>query len=337
MKKLPAPWRITFDTNPDLCNLHCIMCEEHSEYGNKGKNNRLMNPVIIEKVVSSAVPRGLKEIIPSTMGEPLLYPHFNIILRIARNGNVKMNLTTNGTFPRLGAREWGERILPIASDVKISINGSIPQISERIMKGLNHKKQMQNIVEFIQVRDGVRRSGKNWPTVTFQVTFLESNFPDMENILKKAIDMDADRFKGHHLWITWPELKEESLRRNKEAIYRWNELVKRLKRIAQNALRPSGNRIKLDNIYQIDMNGNEVNRSDWLCPFLGREAWIAWDGAFNVCCSPDDLRQSLGYFGNVLENDFMDLWNSKKYKDLLKNWGEYDVCKECNMRRPEDA
>lgn len=28
----PAPWRITFDTNPDDCNLSCIMCEEHSIY-----------------------------------------------------------------------------------------------------------------------------------------------------------------------------------------------------------------------------------------------------------------------------------------------------------------
>lgn len=27
-----APWRITFDTNPDDCNLRCIMCEEHSIY-----------------------------------------------------------------------------------------------------------------------------------------------------------------------------------------------------------------------------------------------------------------------------------------------------------------
>jgi hypothetical protein len=27
-----APWRITFDTNPDDCNLSCIMCEEHSIY-----------------------------------------------------------------------------------------------------------------------------------------------------------------------------------------------------------------------------------------------------------------------------------------------------------------
>ena len=29
------PWRITFDTNPDDCNLQCLMCEEHSPFSPK--------------------------------------------------------------------------------------------------------------------------------------------------------------------------------------------------------------------------------------------------------------------------------------------------------------
>ena len=29
---MSVPWRITFDTNPDHCNYHCTMCEEHSPY-----------------------------------------------------------------------------------------------------------------------------------------------------------------------------------------------------------------------------------------------------------------------------------------------------------------
>ena len=27
-------WRVTIDTNPEDCNLKCIMCEEHSPYSN---------------------------------------------------------------------------------------------------------------------------------------------------------------------------------------------------------------------------------------------------------------------------------------------------------------
>jgi glycosyltransferase involved in cell wall biosynthesis len=29
---MPGPWRVTFDTNPDDCNLRCVMCEEHSPF-----------------------------------------------------------------------------------------------------------------------------------------------------------------------------------------------------------------------------------------------------------------------------------------------------------------
>jgi glycosyltransferase involved in cell wall biosynthesis len=105
-----GPWRITFDTNPDTCNLRCVMCEEHSPHSPlqirrkaAGQPRRLMPIELLRKVVEDAAPNGLREIIPSTMGEPLLYDHFEEIIAICRQHGVKLNLTTNGTFPRLGA------------------------------------------------------------------------------------------------------------------------------------------------------------------------------------------------------------------------------------------
>ena len=82
-ENLKGPWRITFDTNPDDCNLLCIMCEEHSKYNiKKLKEYRIMNFELIEKVVEEIMPFGLKEIIPSTMGEPLLYSNFHELLEL---------------------------------------------------------------------------------------------------------------------------------------------------------------------------------------------------------------------------------------------------------------
>lgn len=130
ISKGPGPWRITFDTNPDTCNLKCIMCEEHSEHSllqlqrkAADKPRRLMPFEMIERVIADAAPHGLREIIPSTMGEPLLYDQFEGILDLCHRYGVKLNLTTNGTFPRLGVEEWAKRIVPVTSDVKISWNG----------------------------------------------------------------------------------------------------------------------------------------------------------------------------------------------------------------------
>ncbi|MGC8581677.1 MAG: radical SAM protein [Thermoplasmata archaeon] len=330
--KLPGPWRITFDTNPHLCNLHCIMCDTHSIYNpEKVKNDHIMQFWIIEKVVKSALPY-LKEIIPSTMGEPLLYRDFSKIIELAMRYNIKINLTTNGTFPIYGVEKWGKAVLPVASDVKISMNGINRETGESIMVGINHKKQIDNIIKFVNIRDEVRHTGTNWPTVTLQVTFMERNLKELPDILRFAIDKGIDRLKGHHLWITWPQIKGESLKKNTETISKWNDMVDTLYDIVKS----TGSKLKLANIHKLPIENNENVPEEFICPFLGKEAWIAWDGTFNVCCAPDVMRRTFGYFGNVKDKDLIELWNSDAYNNLIDNWGTNYVCRICNMRRPKD-
>jgi wyosine [tRNA(Phe)-imidazoG37] synthetase (radical SAM superfamily) len=101
-------WRITIDTNPEDCNLKCIMCEEHSPYSDfiptlfkeTGVKRRRMKFATVEDIFLQAEKLGVKEIIPSTMGEPLLYKEFDKIFELAEQKNIKINLTTNGTFPK---------------------------------------------------------------------------------------------------------------------------------------------------------------------------------------------------------------------------------------------
>ena len=336
LQKLRGPWRITFDTNPDDCNLHCIMCEEHSYYNKRRNKRRLMEFRLIEKVIKNSIDFGLTEIIPSTMGEPLLYPRFENFVNLVKRNNLKINLTTNGTFPRLSVKNWGDLILPVASDVKISVNGATKETTEALMAGIDFKKQFSNISEFVRLRDRIAANGLNHPTVTFQVTYMEKNLEELPDLLKIAIKMDIDRFKGHHIWITHPELKNESLKRNRDSVKRWNDTVEKLRKIADEYQLMDGRKIRLENLYKLPYgNAYFTSSKSWFCPFLGREAWIAWDGTFNVCCAPDNLRKTLGYFGNVNESNLNDLWNGVNYNGLVRNWGNYNVCKNCNMRKPE--
>jgi len=332
---LDGPWRITFDTNPDQCNLHCIMCEEHSRYNqHQNKENRVMNFDIIQKVIEETVNFGLKEVIPSTMGEPLLYESFLSLIELIKKHELKLNLTTNGTFPKLGVEKWAELILPIASDIKVSINGATKGINESVMEGINHENQIKNIKTLIEVRDEIIKNKVNKPTITFQVTFMDRNLTELPVLLQKAINMNVDRFKGHHVWITHPQIERESLNRNKEAIIKWNLAVIKMKEIVEKSRLQNGSKIKLENIYPINSTSVSKIPDDFICPFLGQEAWIAWDGTFNNCCAPDPLRKSFGYFGNVKEMNFMKLWESQNYSELVGSWGKSDVCKICNMRRP---
>ena len=335
------PWRITFDTNPDDCNLHCIMCEDHSPYSatqsdrrKSGSPKRRMDIDLIRKVMEDSRGKGLREIIPSTMGEPLLYRQFDEILDLCAEYGVKLNLTTNGTFPKRGAEAWAERIVPVTSDVKVSWNGATKATHEKVMLGSNWETIIENIRTFIRVRDSHAVAGGNDCRVTLQLTFMEINVSELPGIVKLAAGLGVDRVKGHHLWVHFNQMRRQSMRRSPEAIERWNHKVESAYEIAEHYRLPSGDRVMLENIFKLDEDGERDIAPDGICPFLGQEAWVASDGRFNPCCAPDVLRKTLGYFGNVNHTSLYDIWEGAEYRNLRSNYMKNALCQGCNMRRP---
>lgn len=338
---LPGPWRITFDTNPDDCNLHCIMCEEHSPHSplqqarrDAGKPPRRMPIELIRKVLAESRGTGLREIIPSTMGEPLLYAHFEEIVALCAEHGVKLNLTTNGTFPRLGARAWAERIVPVASDVKISWNGATKETAERIMVRTNWESVLENVREFISVRDTLAAAGGERCRVTFQLTFLETNVGELGAIVRLAASLGVDRVKGHHLWAHFDQIKPLSMRRSPEAISRWNRAVGEARNAAERHRLPDGRKVLLENIFDLDPDEPAEIAAGGPCPFLGQEAWISAEGRFNPCCAPDAQRRSLGEFGSVNEVGIRSIWNGQAYRGLVAGYASRALCRGCNMRKP---
>lgn len=339
----PGPWRITFDTNPDDCNLSCTMCEDHSPYSDTQANRRLagrakrrMDIALIRRVMEESRGTGLREIIPSTMGEPLIYPHFDSIIDMCAEFGVMLNLTTNGTFPKRGARAWAERIVPVASDVKISWNGATKATQERVMRGANWERVVANLKAFIAVRDEHAESGGNRCRVTLQTTFMEVNVRELPGMVRLAAETGVDRVKGHHLWVHFAQMRGESMRRDPDAIARWNETVKEARETAERHRLPNGEKVLLENIFPLDPNGDADIAPNGECPFLGEEAWVASDGRFNPCCAPDALRRTLGDFGNVQDAGIRAIWRSAEYERLRADYMNIPLCRGCNMRRPAE-
>ena len=342
--KQPGPWRITFDTNPDTCNMRCVMCEEHSPHSplqatrrREGRPRRTMPVDLIRRVIADAAARGLREIIPSTMGEPLLYEHFEEIVELCSECDVRLNLTTNGTFPRLGADAWAERIVPVASDVKISWNGATKATHEAIMIGARWETMLENVRAFIAVRDAHAAGGGNRCRVTFQLTFMEANVTEIAGIVRLAARLGVDRVKGHHLWTHFGEIEAQSMRRNPDAIRRWNEAVLEAREAAAERMLPNKQTVLLENIDLLDEDGATHDLAPGgRCPFLGREAWVSAEGRFDPCCAPDAERRTLGEFGNLHERSLMDIWHGDAYRTLAATYRNRTLCLRCNMRRPVD-
>jgi len=338
----PGPWRITFDTNPDHCNYNCIMCECFSPYSktkeeriNAGIKKRVMPIETIRKIINESKDTPLTEIIPSTMGEPLLYKDFDEIINLCHQYNLKLNLTTNGSFPIKGAKKWAELLIPICSDIKFSINGATKQINEKIMLGSVWEDQLNNIKTLIEVRDEyARKNPNNRCQLTFQVTFLESNINELAELVRLAISLGIDRVKGHHLWAHFDEIKNLSMRRNIDSIQKWNNVVREIYVIQQNNFLPNKKKIILENIYILNEDASKDIAPGGPCPFLGKEAWINTEGKVSPCCAPDNLRKTLGDFGSILEQSIEDIFISDKYQNLRMNFLNNDLCKDCNMRKP---
>lgn len=319
----PSPWRITFITNPDRCNLHCKMCDTFSD-DNRHRLKELRRPEmdfsVVEKTVTALAYHGLKEIIPSTMGEPLLYSHFEKFVDLCEKFGLKMNLTTNATFPK-GVEFWAEKLLGVISDVKFSINGINPAINEAIMCGIDTRKQLANIEYYLNLR----RKHHNHSTVTLQCTFMKSNLYELENIIRWAIDHGVDRVKGHHLWKTSVSLDCEMLRTAENAPL-WNVVCNKCHAIADG-------KIRLENFTPIDLAAPAIDADDTFCQFLGQELWIEYDGSYQICCCPSEVRKEFGNFGNVATLNPLEMWNSLKYRSFIESWGESEICRTCNMRR----
>ena len=336
-------WRITIDTNPEDCNLKCVMCEEHSPYSNfipelykeTGVMRRRMKFETVEAIFRQAHKLGVKEIIPSTMGEPLLYEGIEMIFELSQYYKIKINLTTNGTFPRLGVKEWAKLIIPNTTDIKISWNGATKETAEKVMIGLNFDRVTENVKALISYRNEHFQQTGYYCRITFQLTFMQNNMHELADIIRLAAQLGVDRVKGHQLWAHFDEIKGLSMKASKESATQWNEYVIEAYKAREIYRKPDGKMVILENIIPIHEKEELELPESYECPFLNKELWISATGVISPCCAPDKLRKSLGTFGNIEEMSIEEVLSSPAYRELAEDYKKKHLCKTCNMRKPK--
>jgi MoaA/NifB/PqqE/SkfB family radical SAM enzyme len=336
-------WRLTLDTNPEDCNFSCIMCEEHSNFSNfkqkllntTGLRRRLMPKEWLEKIFKEAKTLGIKEVIPSTMGEPLLYKHFDTIIELCKINDIKLNQTTNGSFQIKSIEEWSRLIVPITSDIKISWNGATKETSEKIMQGSDYDTNLQNVKTLIKYRDEYFEKTGYYCRITFQLTFMQNNMHELVDIIKLASKLGIDRIKGHHLWTHFEEIENLSFKYSKNSIERWNKIVAKALETQEEYGKTNSDKIIFDNIYPLQFQEKTEIPESYECPFLKKELWISATGKISPCCAPDELRNTLGDFGTYPQTNIKEVIESEMYTDLCNNYKKIPLCRTCNMRQPK--
>jgi MoaA/NifB/PqqE/SkfB family radical SAM enzyme len=321
------------------------MCEEHSPFSDfipnlfkeTGVKRRRMDIETVRNLFAQAAELGVKEIIPSTMGEPLLYKEFDQIFELARFHGIKINLTTNGTFPKKSVNDWAKLIVPNTSDVKISWNGATAETARLVMKDLDFEKAVSNVKELIRVRDEHFQKTGEFCRVTFQLTFMQNNMHELADIIKLAASLGVDRVKGHHLWAHFDDIKGLSMKATPESRNQWNRFVEEAHQVCEDYRKPNGEKVLLENIIPIQEATNQDVPETYECPFLGKELWVSATGKYSPCCAPDELRKSLGDFGTTYNYSLQEVFRSPQYRNLVQNYKSMPLCQTCNMRKPIES
>lgn len=284
--------RLTLLTNPDMCNLHCPLCflEQRGRKFGMGE----MPFEVARHAIELALPHGLREVIPSTMGEPLLYSYFDKLLGLCRAHGVPLNLTTNGSFPGVwGSDEGMTRLLAACSDIKVSCMGWGESFCE-MMPGLTFDKWKRNVERLVELRkqwgeaEGLKAENREaeslkagcarGATVSLQVTLHRKNFEAAAEILQWAESIGVDRIKWNlpvFLSVAPAGMRER---------YGLSDVeIDTLRgRIASEKVRCEGSLFFESR--KLKPEGAMQSEAD--CPFVG-ELWILPDGSTQRCPNPE--------------------------------------------------
>jgi len=231
-----------------------------------------------EKAVRLYASRGIREVIPSTMGEPLLYSHFEKLERLVQELGIRLNVTTNGTFPRKGALAWAKELLPISSDIKVSCWGFSQKSWDVLCPGMDARAYFQNLKTFVDTRQKLSSYlVEPISQVTLQMAVSQTNRDDVEQVIERALEWGIDRVKLNRAVF----LSHSETLRKKEQLLPEDFL---------DASKYEALPLKLEGTFLYPATRNAPISE---CPFLGRELWILPDGSIELCPDPENRFQGI--------------------------------------------
>ncbi|MCQ2108023.1 MAG: hypothetical protein MJZ05_04580 [Fibrobacter sp.] len=227
--------------------------------------------------------RSLREVIPSTMGEPLLYSHFNELLDLCKSLNVKVNLTTNGTFPGFwGTTEGMRKLLECCCDIKISTLASEQFDGWRanVEKLLNVRSTVENFAVGSAMENAVEFA----TTVSLQVTLHKENLMMIPEVIAWASAKGIDRIKWNRVVFlsTAPKELVEKFALSPERVAEIRNYVKGFVAL--------GGKVKHEgNLFFGNGNRDDANSAPRVDPRCGfdDELWILPDGTEQHCPNPE--------------------------------------------------
>jgi len=151
----------------NYCNLNCICCSVPRNSREKG----CMNLNLFQKIIDEASDLGTNKVYLYLHGEPFLHPQIVEMIRYIKSKHLEFDIATNGM---LLSKDKMEAILNSGVNcndlIRFSILGYSKEVHEKIMKGVNHDKVLENIFYFLKLRKNYRANGPKIETFFYTIS-----------------------------------------------------------------------------------------------------------------------------------------------------------------------
>ncbi|MBX7244809.1 MAG: radical SAM protein [Candidatus Sumerlaeaceae bacterium] len=305
------------------CNLLCPMCH----YPLTVKEHKFdMEPELFRKIADQVFPHAASVALACKY-EAFMSRHIDEILEIAGASACRnIGIVSNATL-------WNERRLRTilsndAFDVlHVSVDGGTKATYERFRVNANFDKFIRNLELFARLR---REMGRTRPALRLNTVFMKSNAAELPLILDLAIRVEATRLEVIRFLPINGSLDE--------AINDYEPFMPMLAEIKSRA-HNHGIEIFLpiedprldtarDTALEAGCNEAEVGTYSDYCE-------APWSG---VQIDPNgDMFPCLYYgkaFGNLKQQDFVEIWNSKPYLELRRSLATLKLHKPCEVCNP---
>lgn len=299
--------RLTLVTNPDVCNLRCPLCflNQRGRTFGMGEMPWSVAKAAVDEFWNAAndgVVGGLREIIPSTMGEPLLYSQFNELVNYCEKIGVPLNITTNGSF----VNSWGTdagmvRLLRACSDIKVSCMGFDERTFDEMMPGLTFARWRKNVERLCvlkksSVEKNCVEETSRIATVSLQVTLHRGLISAAPEILKWAENIGINRVK----WNLPVFLECAAGLRSRYGLD--STVIAELRSVLRSAKVRSEGSLFFDRSEETLRGPAMAEIQEDVCEFFKDEIWVMPDGSKQRCPNPERRFGNPNSAGATCEN-----------------------------------
>lgn len=290
------------------CNLKCSFCES-GFWDRKG----IDMPISIFKKIIDQFPSITKMHLQG-FGEPLMCKDFFKMIDYCKFKGITVTTTTNATL--LNEKNIQEIFETGLDSLSISIDGATPETFESIRIGAKFDEVIKNTKNIIRIR------GRwNKPQINFSYTATNENIHEFPDILKLAKDIGIDLIYARLVC----SLNDDNVRKKISEVTLQKNDEKSINYI--NRTMEESKKIGLPIIWLTHKATDHI-----LCKDIFESCYVTVDGFVTPCVNVPDPRKF--NFGNLLEQNFNEIWNNSQYillREEYKAGKMPQFCKDCPM------